>query len=112
MDAYFGEYNVSAWKDRLNRELDPKPNWTSCWKLNSELAGPYEYTDNIEVYPAVVFLAHMKPVHDESKVYQGERFDVLAKVDNKKMRNRVAGDWVHWAYQKVSIEKPEITSAW
>jgi len=96
----------------LYKLLEPKPNWSSCWKLNTELAGPYEYTDTIEVYPAVAFLAHMKPIHDESKVYKGDRFDALATVANKKARSRVAGDWVYWAYQKVYIEKPEITSVW
>lgn len=112
LDAYFGECNLSAWRNRLNRELDPKPNWTSCWKLNSELTGPYEYTDTIEVYPAVAFLAHMKPIHDESKVYKEERLDVLATVANKKARTKIAGDWVHWAYQKVSIERPEVATIW
>lgn len=81
-------------------------------KLNAELAGPYEYTDTIEAYPAVAFLVNIKPVHDESKVYKGSRIDVLATVANKKTRSRVAGDWVHWAYQKVYIEKPEVTLTW
>ncbi|OPZ90823.1 MAG: hypothetical protein BWY74_02185 [Firmicutes bacterium ADurb.Bin419] len=112
IEAYVGDYSLSAWKKRFYRELAPTPSWSSCWKLNSELAGPYEYTDTIEAYPAVAFLAHMKPIHDESKVYKGERLDVLAKVDNKKLRNRVAGDWVYWAYQKVSVENPEIISDW
>lgn len=112
VNAYLGEHNLSAWRSRLYRELDPKPDWLSCWKLNSELAGPYEYTDTIEMYPAVAFLAHMKPVHDESKIYKGERLDVLAKVDNKKARNKITGDWVYWAYQKVSIEKPDVSMCW
>jgi len=112
MDADIGDYNLSVWKGRLYKELAPKPDWSACWKLSTELAGPYEYTDTIEAYPAVAFLAHMKPIHDESKVYKGERLDVLAKVDNKKLRSRVAGDWVYWAYQKVSIEKPEVSMMW
>lgn len=112
MDTYLGDYNLSVWRSRFNHEFDPKPNWSSCWKLNSELAGPYEYTDTIEAYPAVAFLADMKLVYDESKVYKGKRLDVLAKVNNKKIRNRVAGDWVYWAYQKASIEKPEVSMTW
>jgi hypothetical protein len=107
-----GSCNLSSWKHRLYKELNPKPNWSGCWQLNAELSGPYEYTDTIETYPAVAFLAHMKPIHDEGKAYKGERVDVLAKVENKKARNRVAGDWVYWAYQKVSIEKPEVSMTW
>lgn len=112
MDTCLGYYNLVGWKSRLYKELDPKPDWSSCWKLNTELAGPYEYTETIEAYPAIAFVVNMKPEHDESEVYKGKRFDVLAKVDNKKARNRIAGDWMYWAYQKVSIEKPEVSLTW
>jgi len=108
MEEYVGNSNLSGWKHRLHKNLDPNPNWSCCWELNIELAGPYEYTDTIEVYPAVTFLAHIKAIHNENKVYKGERFDCLAVVENKKRRNRVAGDWIYFGYQKVSIEKPKI----
>ena len=38
---------------------DPAPNWSCIWYLHKELQKPLAYEDRYEVYPRVVFVAHV-----------------------------------------------------
>jgi len=43
-------------------ELDKKPNWSASWILHKDLVGPYEYTNTIEYYPAILFMCSVSEI--------------------------------------------------
>ncbi len=37
--------------------------WSMLWKLHENLSGPFEYTNGIEFYPGIIFIAGVSEIH-------------------------------------------------